>query len=58
MYKILNVPEFLSLYFLCLTFYRFLILFIYIIDTGYSQVVFITYEELGKSYSETSTFKY
>ena len=36
----------------------FLILFIYIINIGYWQVLFITQEQLGKSQSATSTFKY
>ena len=42
---------------MCLIFSRFLILFIYIINVGYWQVLFITEEQLGKSYSVTSTFK-
>ena len=36
---------------------RFLILFIYIINIGYWQVLFITQEQSGKSQSATSTFK-
>ena len=35
----------------------FLILFIYIINIGYWQVLFITLEQSGKSYSATSTLK-
>ena len=43
---------------MCLIFSRFLILFfIYVINTGYCQFVFITQKQLGKSYSATSTFK-
>ena len=41
----------------CLIFSRFLILFIYIINIGQLQVLFIIWEQLGKSYSATSTFK-
>ena len=37
--------------------YFFLILFIYIINIGYWQVLFVTQEQLGKSKSATSTFK-
>ena len=42
---------------LCLIFPWFLILFIYIINIGYWQVLFITQEQLGKSQFATSTFK-
>ena len=38
-------------------FYRFLTPFIYIINTGYWQVLFITEEHLGNSSSATPTFK-
>ena len=38
-------------------FSRFLILFIYIISIGQQLVLFITWEQLVKSYSATSTFK-
>ena len=41
----------------CLIFSRFLVLFIYIINIRYWQVLFITLEQLEKSYFATSTFK-
>ena len=44
--------------FVLLIFSRFLILFIYIINIGHWQVLFITQEQLGKSQSATSTFKH
>ena len=43
--------------FLCLMFSQFLILFIYIINIRYWQVLFIIQEQLGKSQSATSTFE-
>ena len=42
---------------LCLIFSQFLILFIYIINIGHWQDLFMTCEQLRKSYSATSTFK-
>ena len=57
MYSIIEYLWIFTSILLCLIFSRFLILFIYIINIGYWQVLFITCEQLGKSYSATSTFK-
>ena len=57
MYRVVNCPWIFIFILLCLILSRFLILFIYIINIGYRQVLFITWEKRGKSYSTTSTFK-
>ena len=53
MYSVVKLPSYLWF----LIFSRFLKLFIYIINIRYWQVQSITQEQLGKSYSATSTFK-
>ena len=58
MYSVTKCPWILIFILLRLIFSRFLIVFIYITNIGYWQVLFITQEQLGKSCSATSTFKY
>ena len=57
MYSFVKCPWIFIFLFLCLIFSRFLIPFIYIINIRYWQVLFITKEQFGKSYSATSTHK-
>ena len=57
MYNVVKYPWIFIFVLLCLIFSRFLILFMCIINIGYWQILFITLEQLGKSYSATSTFK-
>ena len=57
MYSVVKCPWIFIFILLCLIFSRFLILFIYIISIRYWQVLFIIWEQLGESYSATSTFK-
>ena len=57
MYSVVKCPYIFIFILSPLMFSRFLILFIYIINIRQQQVLVITQEQLGKSYSATSTFK-
>ena len=57
MYSVAKCPRIFIFILLCLIFSWFLMLFIYIINIRYWQVLFITQEQLGKSYFATFTFK-
>ena len=56
-YSVVKCPWIFHFILLCLIFSRFLILFIYITNIGYWQILFITQEQLGISYPASSTFK-
>ena len=57
MYSVVKCPRIFIFMLLCLIFSWLLMRFIYIINIRYWQVLFITQEELGKSYFATFTFK-
>ena len=57
MYSAVKCPWIFIFILFCVIFYLFLLLFIYTIIIKYWQVLFITWEQIGKSNSATSTFK-
>ena len=57
MYSAVKCPWIFVFILFCVIFYLFLLLFIYTINIKYWQVLFITWKQIGKSYSATSTFK-